>query len=89
MKATNFTPVFEKDDKTNKANYRPISILPNLSNVLERCLYSQFNTIFVKILPIHQWGFQKDFSVQHCVIKNSILFKLIVQKNGIISGRSS
>lgn len=25
------TPVFEKDDKTDKTNYRSISVLPNLS----------------------------------------------------------
>ena len=28
-------PVFKKDDKTDKENYRPISILPNLSKVHE------------------------------------------------------
>ena len=33
--AANIIPVFKKDDQTDKANYRPISILPNLSKVLE------------------------------------------------------
>ena len=30
------TPLSEKDGLTYKANYKPITILPDLSNVLER-----------------------------------------------------
>ena len=34
MKLANITPVFKKDDRTDKSNYRPISNLPNLSKIL-------------------------------------------------------
>ena len=37
------TPLSEKDGLTYKANYKPITILPNLSNVLERWLYNQLH----------------------------------------------
>ena len=30
LKYADVTPVFKKDDKSDKSNYRPISILPNL-----------------------------------------------------------
>ena len=51
----------KKDDKTDKENYRPISILPNLSKVYERLMYDQMypfltksfrncNAVFVKVL---------------------------------------
>ena len=30
------TPIFKKDDKTVKTNFRPISIVPNLSKIYER-----------------------------------------------------
>ena len=33
MKYGEVTPIHKKDDKTDKENYRPISILPNLSKV--------------------------------------------------------
>ena len=36
LKYADITPIFEKDDKTDKTNYRPISILPNLSKIYER-----------------------------------------------------
>ena len=39
MKSANITPVFKKNDRTDKSNYRPVSILPNLSKVFERCIY--------------------------------------------------
>ena len=33
LKYADVTPVFKKGDKSDKSNYRPISILPNLSKV--------------------------------------------------------
>ena len=33
LKYADVTPVFREDDKSDKSNYRPISILPNLSKV--------------------------------------------------------
>ena len=30
------TPIFKKDDKTVKSNFRPMSILPNLCKIYER-----------------------------------------------------
>ena len=40
MKYAEVTPIHKKDDKTDKENYGPISILPNLSNVPERLMYN-------------------------------------------------
>ena len=41
LKYADVTPVFKKDDKSDKSNYRPISILPNLSKVYERIMQNQ------------------------------------------------
>ena len=38
LKYADVTPVFKKDDKSDKSNYRPISILPNLSKVYEQIM---------------------------------------------------
>ena len=40
-KISSVTPAFKKDDKTDKTNYRPISVLPCLSKILEK---SNFRT---------------------------------------------
>ena len=69
MKLANITPVFKKDDRTDKSNYRPISILPNLSKVFEKCIYNQLSIFFEKVLSKYQCGFRKDFSAQHCLLK--------------------
>ena len=39
LKKADVIPVFKKKDRNNVENYRPVSILPNLSKVYERCLY--------------------------------------------------
>ena len=35
LKVADVTPVFKKDDSTNVKNYRPISVLPVTSKILE------------------------------------------------------
>ena len=61
MKLVNITPVFEKDDRTDKSNYRLISILPNLSNVFSKCIYNQLSVFFDKVFfKISLW-IQKRF----------------------------
>ena len=49
MKYADVKPIHKKDDKTDKENNRPISILPNLSKIYER-MFSEF-----------QCGFRKGF----------------------------
>ena len=44
MKYADVTPIHKKDDKTDKTNYRPISILPNLSKAYERLMYNKYFT---------------------------------------------
>ena len=46
MKYADAWPAFKKDDKTDKENYRPISILLNLSEVNERLRYDQMYPFF-------------------------------------------
>ena len=68
LKYADVEPVFKKDDKTNKKNYRPISILPTLSKVYERFIYNQMYPYFDKRFSKFQYGFRKGFNAQHCLI---------------------
>ena len=40
LKEADVIPVYKKKSKLSKENYRPISILPNISKVYESCLYN-------------------------------------------------
>ena len=44
LKLANVIPVFEKDSKNSKDNYRQISILKNVSKVCERILFKPIGT---------------------------------------------
>ena len=59
---------FKKKSKTSKDNYKPISILPNISKRYERCLYNQMQTYFDNLLSKYQCGFCKGFNAQHCLV---------------------
>ena len=41
LKIADITPIFKKDDPLDKTSYRPISILPTVSRIFERILFSQ------------------------------------------------
>ena len=60
LKYATITPVFKKGDRNSKDNYRPVSILPNISKIFERCIFCQLsdfmnrfcqntNVIFAKV----------------------------------------
>ena len=51
LKNADITPTLKKKDRENVKNYRPVSILPALLKVYERCMYDQmytYFTVFVK-----------------------------------------
>ena len=68
MKCADVIPIHKKDDKTDKENYRPISILPNLSKVYERLMYNQIYPYFDTLFSKFQCGFRKGFNAQHCLL---------------------
>ena len=68
MKLANVIPVYKKDNRSEKGNYRPISILPNISEVFERCVYKQMSQFFDGIMSKFQCAFRKGHSPQHDLI---------------------
>ena len=68
LKNADVTPVFKKGAKSKVDNYRPVSILPNISKLFERPLFNQMSLYFDQILSDYQCGFRKGFNPQHCLI---------------------
>ena len=64
MKNAIITPVRKKGPKTSKDNYRPVSILSNISKIYERLMFKQISAYSEPILSKFQCGFRKEFSAQ-------------------------
>ena len=61
--------VLYKNGRAENSNYRPISILSNVSKIYEKYLYSQLYDYFDKnIFWKYQCGFCKDFRTQHAIL---------------------
>ena len=73
LKNANVTPVYKKDDPTDKTNFQPISVLPLLSKVFERVIYNQLGKYMETFLNKLLCGFRKTHSTQHA------LFQLLQQ----------
>ena len=68
LKQADIKPIYKKESRNEKENYRPVSILPNLSKIFERCIYDQLKDHLDKLLSKYQCGFRKGFSTQHCLL---------------------
>ena len=68
LKLANITPVHKKASKSSKENYRPVSILSNISKVYEKFMFKQMSEYFESFLSKYQCGFRKGYSAQHCLL---------------------
>ena len=71
LKIAKIIPIFKKDDRTVFNNYRPISLLPIMSKVVEKVIADQMNEFFVKhkLLFDHQYGFRSGHSTEHAALE--------------------
>ena len=68
LKAAEVTPIFNKNDDLYKENYRPVSVLPHVSQVFEKIMYIQIENIMEGKLSKLRTGFRKTHSTQHCLV---------------------
>ena len=67
------------NNKCEKENYRPVSILSNLSKIYEK-LYKQLYDYFDNILFQSQCGFRKGYSALHCLLAMIEKFKEAIDR---------
>ncbi len=69
-KIAKIIPIFKSGDKNNMNNYRPISILPTLSKVLERTVYGRLSDYLKKfnILIASQFGFREKSTTSMAIL---------------------
>ena len=71
LKKGKFTPIFKKGNKCYPGNYRPISILPTISKIVERHVASELKEFLREheLINIHQSGFRQFHSCQTALTK--------------------
>ena len=69
-KIARVTPIFKKGNNTLVTNYRPISVLPCFSKLLEHIMYNRLYKFLVEnnILYQKQLGFQNTHSTDNAII---------------------
>ena len=63
-------PIHKKEDIKRCENYRPISLLPNMSKIFERLMYIHLEDFLNSsdIMYKFQFGFRKGYSTNHALI---------------------
>ena len=82
LKLADVIPVYKKKSKNFKDNYRPVSILPNISKIYERVIYEQMQPYFENLLSKFQCGFRKGYNAQHCLMVLIEKWKKCVDNGG-------
>ena len=54
--------VHKLNEQCNQTNYRPVSILINISKIYEKLFYNQLPICFDSLLATNQCGFRKGFN---------------------------
>ena len=64
-------PLFKKDDPKLLKNYRPISLLPTISKVIEKIIFTQLSTYFNenKLIFDNQYGFRPKHSTEYAALE--------------------
>ncbi len=71
LKTAKVIPIFKKGDKQNLNNYRPISLLPVLSKIVEKIMNKQITDKLdeYKLIDENQYGFRTEHSTEDAVVK--------------------
>ena len=80
FKISKVTPLHKKDDRTAISNYRPISLLPTMSKIIERVIHSQLYAYFNEnnLITEQQYGFRPRHSTELAALKltDAIMYEL-------------
>ena len=70
LKSAIVCAIFKKNEKTNCANYRPISLLSNIGKVFERVVFNRIESFLSESNAIYkyQFGFRKKYSTNHALL---------------------
>ena len=70
LKIARVIPIYKSGDKTIVSNYRPVSVLPIFSKIIERLMYDRLISFINRhnLIYEHQFGFRKNYSTNMAII---------------------
>ena len=83
-KVATVTPVFKKDDKLSRKNYRPISVLNVFSKVFEHYILNQMMPFFDKIQSKFISVYRSRYSLQHVLLRLIEEWRKCLDKNKVV-----
>ena len=71
LKIASVTPTFKKGDKLDVSNYRPISLISNISKIIKNLIHKRLNSFLEKnnIFYLFQFGFRYHHLTNHALIE--------------------
>ena len=69
LKCAEVSTLFKSKDAFDKANYRPLSILPSISKIFERSLYDQLYSFFEKIFNDMLAAYRPGYGCPNVLLK--------------------
>ena len=82
-KEAHIIPSYKKGDKLECSNYRPISLLPNISKIIEKAMYTRLYKFLEKYSPLYkkQFGFRNSHSTNYALISITEKIKKSLDNN--------
>ena len=70
LKIASVCPIYKKSDRNKCENYRPISLLSNLSKLFERAMHTRLYIFFTSNNSLYdlQFGFRHKYSTNHTLL---------------------
>ena len=88
FKIAKVVPVYKKGDSHLMKNYRPISILPCFSKLIEKCIFNRVYSFLChnNIISNSQYGFRRNHSTAHALIDLQDKIISAINKNNFSLG---
>lgn len=83
FKETIITPIYKSGSRTDKANYRPISVINNIAKIFEKALKTRIEEFLDtnRIISENQFGFRNSFSTNDAIYKLTSTINNSIHKN--------
>ena len=75
-------PIHKKEEKTLAKNYRPISLIPVVSKLFEKNMYSEIISFIENSLSPYLFGFRKGHSTEQCLLIMLETWKKAIDNKG-------